>query len=663
MIHDAIAQWAIVESVNTFLKEGSARFNTPRRAVSTLRSQFPRPPSAIDISEPSNEVCTVLQALACLACYITPAHPLAIQTRNHRDTKQVAQLVESNWDSCIGPWIMFYIERFLLADTGPSTRRGQEVLDVIAYMIPLLFMYPALCTHSRQAVEQLKHTSPDFPITATRAMITLVEKDHFTWGSWAAALGSVQYYGSGSEVFVTAMVDAALVYQHNVALIYVQHLHRECQRAYTPSQTIDFHGMRCMMLSFAACIHPDSPLYIPFIIHGGVHKLVKLLTTVICRRKTLQHIPSKSKKLEDPHAVIAVTIVHLGMSFARSPTTVCDVIDGGLIMAIFKANRFYEFEESIPPDGNRGELVSESFADILETISIFFVYPSVLHRFLNAAKRVVDLGLLDTLATGSRRLIEVWKKCHDLARNMHQICRRMKARGLSRCGYSKCPMQIKGKPPCNVEITRYFRCSACRTITYCSRNCARLSWKEFHREQCQKLIDDGKFLRGHPAHVDTIFQKELIRTYIHRHKPEVYEAITNFIQQNTSGFWQIIGVPRIVVVLDFCRSDFMSANAITIFDLENLLTKDARLANFSEQVSFISQVDEAALRENRILVVTFVPSVGSGYGQDRAWPVGVDTIPASWSSGDDSDYSDDFPSDSEGCGETGVVDQSNEDVD
>ncbi|ESK90105.1 hypothetical protein Moror_7844 [Moniliophthora roreri MCA 2997] len=658
MIQTVIAQWAAVESVNTFLENAATRFNTPRKAITILRSQLRRPPSDVDISNPSDEVYTALQALGCLACYVTPAHPLAIRTRNHRDASQTASSIESNWSSCVGLWVLFFIDKFLLAETEPSTQYGQELLDVIAYMIPLLFMYPALCSDNVQAVEQLKSISHEFPNIATRAMLMLVEKYHFTWNSWCSSVGSVQLYGiSGSESFTAAMLEAAFTYGHNVSLIYVRHIHRECQRAHTTSEIMDFAGMRCLMLSFTTCIHPDSPLYIPFILNGGVRKLTDLLTTVIRRRKSIRHIQSTtSSNFEDPYVVAALAASQLGMTFSRSPRSVCDALEGGLISAIFKANRFYDYEKfgSYLSNSHHGEMLSESFKNILERIAMFLVYPSVLHRFLNAAEKMTREGLEEALAVKSQPLFKTWRGYVEIAHDAHRVYRRMKTKGTSRCGYGKCPMHVKGQLGRNPEVIRYFRCTACKSITYCSRECAKNCWKESHKEQCQRLIEDSKTERGHPAHVDTIFHNELRRTFIRRHKEQIYGALTRFFQQNTSGFWEIIGIPRAVIVLDFCRPAFLSIEAMSVMNLEQLL-KDKRLQNFSERVDFLRKVDKAALRENKVIVMTFVPTVGSGYGEDTSWPGSVDVIPASSSltsnADDDSEYSDSHLSDFEGSEE------------
>ncbi|EEB95654.1 hypothetical protein MPER_05337, partial [Moniliophthora perniciosa FA553] len=160
--------------------------------------------------------------------------------------------------------------------------------------------------------------------------------------------------------------------------------------------------------------------------------------------------------------------------------------------------------------------------------------------------------------------------------------------------------------------------------------------------------------QGQPAHVDIVFHNELRRTSIRRHKEQIYKAITRFFQQNTSGFWKVIGVPRAVVVLDFCRPNFLSIEAMSIMNLEQLLN-DKRLQNFSEQVDFLRKTDKAAVHENKILVMTFVPTVGSGYGEDTSWPGNVYAIPASSSlvsdDDDDAEYSDSQLSDFEGSEE------------
>ncbi|EEB97938.1 hypothetical protein MPER_02644 [Moniliophthora perniciosa FA553] len=297
------AQWAVLENVNSFLRDAALKFDTPQKSISVL-NQLGQPPPDVDISHPSSEVRTALQAIGCLACYAEPTHPLAIQTRNNRDTSRTALSIESNWTSCIGVWVMFYIDKFLLADTELSTPQGQETLDVIAYVLPSLLIHPASHPDPEAAMQRLKSVSQDFLTVMARTMLTVLEKYHFTWSKWCAAVAGMQcYIPSDRDEFTTAMIDAAVKWNQDVALIYVKHIHRECQRAFTLPHTIDFRGMRCFILLFTACIHPSSPLHTQVIFHNGVKNLVMLLV-IMCTSKNLRHIPLNSSDFEDAYAVI-----------------------------------------------------------------------------------------------------------------------------------------------------------------------------------------------------------------------------------------------------------------------------------------------------------------------------------------------------------------------
>ncbi|ESK84738.1 hypothetical protein Moror_595 [Moniliophthora roreri MCA 2997] len=614
------AQWGVVENVNTFLRSAALKFDTPQKPISILLNQLRLPPLDMDISHPSSEVRTALQAVGCLACYAEPAHPLTIQTKNNRDASRTALAIETNWASCIGVWVMFYIDKFLLADTEPSTPQGQETLDVIAYVIPSLLMHLASHPDPEKAVQRLKSTSQEFLTVVTRTMLTVLEKYHFTWSNWCAAVAGMQYYSpSDRDDFTTAMIDAAVKWNQDVALIYVKHLHRECQRAFTLPHTIDFQGMRCFILLFTACIHPSSPLHMRFIFHSGVKNLVRLLI-IMCRRKTLRHIPPNSSDFEDAYAVINLLASHLEMAFAGSPRTVCDVLDGGLIRAILKANRFYKYEVSHAPRA----ALSEVFTRVLERIATFFVYPSVLHRFLNIVRKVEESGLENKLKTESKPLLDAWYMCKVNAHEVHAICNTMKGNGVSRCGYSQCPMQSD-----STGHDRYYLCSACKTITYCSEECAKKSWNDghdSHRVQCEEYVESNKAGRGQPTHLDTVFHNELARTFLCRHKLEIHIALRRFTHQNTKGFWTSAGAPRSVLVLDFCRPGFLSMNALNVVKLEQFLAGDKRLENLKEQVELIRKFDIAAARQCAVTVVTFVPAVGAGYGANGAWPGVVTTF-------------------------------------
>ncbi|EEB92605.1 hypothetical protein MPER_08859, partial [Moniliophthora perniciosa FA553] len=132
--------------------------------------------------------------------------------------------------------------------------------------------------------------------------------------------------------------------------------------------------------------------------------------------------------------------------------------------------------------------------------------------------------------------------------------------------------------------------------------------------------------RGQPTHLDTVFHNELTRTFLNRHKLEIHMALRQFAQQNTKGFWTSAGAPRSVLVLDFCRPDLMSMNALNVVKLEQFLAGDKRLENLKEQVERIRKFDITAARRCTVTVVTFVPAVGAGYGANGAWPGVVTTL-------------------------------------
>ncbi|KAI3619561.1 hypothetical protein WG66_010682 [Moniliophthora roreri] len=69
-----------------------------------------------------------------------------------------------------------------------------------------------------------------------------------------------------------------------------------------------------------------------------------------CFKTLKQHI--YDEEFEGPHLVVLILIMLIEMATSRSPETVWEALDGGLVTAMFKAQRFYAYKK--PEASGRG---------------------------------------------------------------------------------------------------------------------------------------------------------------------------------------------------------------------------------------------------------------------------------------------------------------------
>ncbi|KAJ8074136.1 hypothetical protein PM082_012428 [Marasmius tenuissimus] len=138
---------------------------------------------------------------------------------------------------------------------------------------------------------------------------------------------------------------------------------------------------------------------------------------------------------------------------------------------------------------------------ILQQISSFLVYPRILHCILRSCTKIQSPELEEDFKRNSKELWEYWETIKRRAvtyRELRRIFKEQKFFGAeSLCTYPQCPLKDvssaarRDQTGHTAANTRYFRCSTCLAVVYCSPSCREKDWDVGHRQGC-KLITDKR---------------------------------------------------------------------------------------------------------------------------------------------------------------------------
>ncbi len=133
------------------------------------------------------------------------------------------------------------------------------------------------------------------------------------------------------------------------------------------------------------------------------------------------------------------------------------------------------------------------WTSLLEDITPFFAYYSLVARGLRVVTRIEALGLTDILThptwlSFSTKVRAMEASRQDYKADMPCICQNVDVCIAFQCFHPfltqccQCPIRI-------MKSQRLLRCSACQTSFYCSRSCQREDWSS-HRDNCAIIVSE-----------------------------------------------------------------------------------------------------------------------------------------------------------------------------
>ncbi|KAK7030858.1 hypothetical protein VNI00_013967 [Paramarasmius palmivorus] len=594
--------------VDAYLTESRTTFPNNTRAIKALQSLGP-PPTSPDIENPSPAVWKALQAITALADNVVPG-PGRKPAQSKAET---ANVIRGSWSSCIGLWVRMFLENFIPEKayfSVPSSSAGKRFLIIVFGVLPMLLVFPSFTSDETQVVRELKGVSPNFPRLLIKPFLFQLERDHpdFTWAGWGRALGGTLFYNDNDLSQV--MKEIAVSAKKPLHRLFIDYLQRQCKAFREDFYTMG--NVRYAIIFFKFCAEPSYSSVRDFTFNGGPAALTRVIASLVIRKRTLLHIPDESPAFQDAYACVGLALSRLKDVAFISPLVAKAMLDGGIVISMLLAQRFYSLRAE-----RMNKAVSMGFGAVLRLISLFFVYPSVLRRFIRSMKMAKAYGIdWDELPPSQTNMIieplrKTWTDLKTMASDMHTILREMRLM----CGYSKCPRNLADddNEDQDGDTPRYVNCSVCKHLSYCSRECAKKNWKARHRDECAALGEGWKNYWGLPSMLDILFFEELSWKFVHRHGEAIYQAM---VKRRDEKRDYDAPIPRAgdVVRIDFSKTDVLSAEHFTITDIETLL-QDKKLALLSQQkLQLVRDCSRRADAEGRLCVVALVPSIGLGLG-------------------------------------------------
>ncbi|KAJ7133447.1 hypothetical protein C8R44DRAFT_23780 [Mycena epipterygia] len=190
--------------------------------------------------------------------------------------------------------------------------------------------------------------------------------------------------------------------------------------------------------------------------------------------------------------------VHLSMKDGFSNVRMA--LLAGILPAILRCNRW------ISQDSEDYRRITK----ILDLISLYIIYPSVLRPFLVSARRIDDLGLVDD----TQPISAVYQKLVNLVAERRAMIRPKDDENVDlsvRC--TNC-----GKPDIGGDFKA---CSGCFFVSYCSEGCQKEGWTA-HEGDCrmvQNLREEGEPIPMLPD--DLEYLNQFAMEQVNQHRAEI----------------------------------------------------------------------------------------------------------------------------------------------
>ncbi|KAK7022904.1 hypothetical protein VNI00_016891 [Paramarasmius palmivorus] len=416
--------------VDAFMQHGLHRFPSSNAAIQAICRLGIPPSSHQDVSHPPKEAKAALEAFAYLACNVVPEMGYRLET---------VDLVKRHWVH-ISPWIDLLLEGYALADKEPRTLTGIEFRDNVLYVLPLLLSYPGSSSHSNKSSEaqKLRRMAPKLVHQAVCIWIKVMEMRHVSWARWTFML-KVVYLLTGQEVltdFVEKTLRTGPNSQETIANIGIHHIRLVTRHAHEVERE-QFQQVHGALIALSGCFRYSNPPLLPFLRRGGAAALVKMIATLMAKPKTIRASGEESyERTEDIFRTVNIALMVLEGAL-EGPAWVSQTLDAGLISVIFKAEEVYGEDRVIGPHLQR---IWPNMAKVLDRITMYSVYPSVVNRFIVTTKHIIssDFETWLEFKEPGWEMMEAWREIESSIMSMKYALGIMKRQSLgSLCAYKE----------------------------------------------------------------------------------------------------------------------------------------------------------------------------------------------------------------------------------
>ncbi|KAL0060740.1 hypothetical protein AAF712_012472 [Marasmius tenuissimus] len=353
-----------------YFASAASRFPSAILAVEQLK-KIGRPPSKTTpvSTQRMQNVCQILAAIT-----------------RHRESPTPPTLI--HWESIIGPWVIFFLQQVLLIPDHFSKPEWADVAEQLLLVIPPLLELP------ENTLATLKRAFSSLQPFTTQVFLLVLDKNYW-WGGWAKTvkdLALCDYYddtlpslaiGSDPQISHLYPLDSRL------GGILIRTLDSQISvLRMTPNKDLEDFKILILIIRLAPqCFQGVDPMALGENRPRILRLMIRILNILLRKQKSLRLQPVGSTEWQSTCNLAADILNHI-KTLLITPTLIQEALDSGILKILFYADdRFYEAEKLETRDSIGRTKVSTPIVDILETMSVLFVYPSVLRSFARAARK------------------------------------------------------------------------------------------------------------------------------------------------------------------------------------------------------------------------------------------------------------------------------------
>ncbi|KAL0069932.1 hypothetical protein AAF712_002827 [Marasmius tenuissimus] len=381
-----------------FVRRANRRFKSASGALAHLR-RLGRPPSsaALGLIDYMSTLEVVLEVIATLTATMR-----GLNGRNASES--VVFTIKEEWKSVIGPWIMFLLNVVVSAGDGPSTPQAVEVVNQTLTLIPSMMSFP----QGSNTASAITQTSPHLFSLLVQVWCKVIDENHPTWGTWSSLLFDYAPPDRLKRRVPTHIETPPDDKDEIVGRLIVRHLQRESLRITTMSlEELNSFKTFVGCLPVAYFIGPRTALSLISVRRLVVSLCSYILSQLLSERKSLSRATSKSPECLLVHDIATLLAGYLE-PFIDEPVWVVEVMNAGFIKAIFKAYPCL-FEAGRQRPVYLDQSLTYWLCKILDHISKFLIYSSVIHKFSRAERKITaNEGAVRGLELKSEALMQRW---------------------------------------------------------------------------------------------------------------------------------------------------------------------------------------------------------------------------------------------------------------
>ncbi|KAL0065350.1 hypothetical protein AAF712_007702 [Marasmius tenuissimus] len=360
-----------------YLATARRRYTSPMAAFHRLERLGNPPPYAP--GRPLSEVEIAIEVFG----YLAADHRYI----NHRSDSAFAYLIlQKSGSPVIARWITFFFEDIILAQDLPSTFEGiQHRARVFAYVPYLL----GSIRHMRPVM-----TLIDFYPALLRLFVQgwckAIDEYHPSWGTWARLINNMMRWANATSQSILARMQMQGLtsggYTEGPALarILIRHLNHETTRVPDMS-TESLLPLNNFLMSLAA---GGYFRYGPFkemeIRSDSIPALVSLISALM-KHPFTRNGPKDGVEFKLVHEIMYFTLSTLVSELTDELASALAMLNAGIVVVLMKSPRAFLEGDSVKTNDIS---CIHRIVEILEFLSKFLIYPTVLHAFLVSVKKI-----------------------------------------------------------------------------------------------------------------------------------------------------------------------------------------------------------------------------------------------------------------------------------